>query len=155
MKLAVWDITSQCNLRCKHCYNAKMYFEEKYSDMNHEEIVHLFEVLEKEKFTHLQLLGGEPLMSPYIEEVFELSKEKNVNLIITTNGTILTKGLLKALGNDNIEQINFSFESHMREKNDYVRGKGTFQIALNNIKEILVEKNKCRAKTQFRILLLS
>ena len=24
-----WDITKNCNLRCKHCYNADKYFNEK------------------------------------------------------------------------------------------------------------------------------
>ena len=23
-----WDITKNCNLRCKHCYNAEKYFNE-------------------------------------------------------------------------------------------------------------------------------
>lgn len=28
-RIALWDITSQCNLRCKHCYNEERYWGKK------------------------------------------------------------------------------------------------------------------------------
>lgn len=39
-----WDITKNCNLRCKHCYNAEKYFNEESdtymeSEMNLEQCI--------------------------------------------------------------------------------------------------------------------
>lgn len=142
MKLAVWDITSCCNLRCKHCYNSEMYFKESIQDMSAEEIKHMMYLLVEGQFTDLQLLGGEPFVSSNLEDVLHMAKKNNISVYITTNGTIMNSNMINTVFNSSIKVINLSFESDNASKNDYIRGKGAFKSALENLKILIHYKKR-------------
>ena len=63
MKSAKWDVTSKCNLRCKHCSVADMYFGEGNStpQISLGDKLRLIDRLADGGVTRLSLLGGEPL----------------------------------------------------------------------------------------------
>ena len=59
-----WDITKNCNLRCKHCYNAEKYFNEQSdvyieNEMNLEQCIRTVECFSSASFGHIHFLGGE------------------------------------------------------------------------------------------------
>jgi len=70
-----WDITHNCNLRCKHCFFTAEQLSDK-SSFTKEEAVSFVEYLAKKKVFHLSLAGGEPLLYPHLIDVIENSHKK-------------------------------------------------------------------------------
>ena len=63
-----WNITSNCNLRCKHCFRSEYYCDE----LNKDKIDKLIDLFINKNVNRIILTGGEPLKSknlfylPYI-----------------------------------------------------------------------------------------
>jgi len=69
----LWDITSKCNLRCRHCYNADKYFSNKeYPVLNTPQISAVLKKLSLSGFNHIHLLGGEPLVR---QDIWDIIRE--------------------------------------------------------------------------------
>lgn len=49
-KGVTWDITSKCNLRCKHCYNSREYFNKKKDDLSFDDCKKVINFLEKNEY---------------------------------------------------------------------------------------------------------
>ena len=79
-KSVLVEITNNCNLRCKHCYNNKYLNND---DIDEEVFFKNLEILKKEGYNHVHLLGGEPLMNKNI--VSYISKLKSMGFSITIN----------------------------------------------------------------------
>lgn len=137
-KSMTWDITSKCNLRCKHCYNSEEYFCEKYSDLSLNESYEVIEFLKNNNYTSISFLGGEPLLREDIYKILAKSNEMKISTIITSNGTMITKEMLAKLNACKLSQLLISVEGYNAELNDGIRGEGSFEkllISLKNIKE--------------------
>lgn len=130
----MYDITMNCNLRCSHCYNAEQLSPGHYVEANISEII---DGLSKIKFQHIVIQGGEPLMVKNLEELIEWFSNKGVNVFITTNATLLTPDRTVRLIKAGIKGIFFSLESTSEKINDDIRGKGTYRIFYNNVKNFM------------------
>lgn len=91
-----WDITKNCNLRCKHCYNAEKYFNKESntymdSEMALEQCINTVEYFSNAGFGHIHFLGGEPLASPHIFDVIKRAKELGMRISINSNACLLTE----------------------------------------------------------------
>lgn len=93
-------ITTQCNLRCKHCTNYIPYLTQnaqKVLDFTHFKL-YLDNLLAKaSRLNSLLLLGGEPLLNKDLPKMLEyaLHQSKIENVYITTNGTLAFNDELK------------------------------------------------------------
>ena len=63
----LFDVTSRCNLRCKHCYNSN-YFSSTKRETN-EKADNVITFIHTNEINHVHILGGEPLLS---EETWKL-----------------------------------------------------------------------------------
>lgn len=138
-KTLLWDITSECNLRCKHCYNYDKYFADtknKYKSLNIEDCESVIDTLRKWDFDHIHLLGGEPLLKEGIYDLVKYATESGINVTINTNGTLLNRENSIKLIKSGISQISVSLDSPIEDSNDCIRGKGTFKIVKENLKEL-------------------
>lgn len=140
LKSVHWDITKKCNLRCRHCYNAEKYFNpssDSYieEEMNLEQCKHTVDNFAKAGFEHIHFLGGEPLASPYLFDVIEYAK-KNYNMCITinSNACLLTESICRKLIELNVEQYAASLDGCTAQVNDAIRGTGTYEKVLANMK---------------------
>ena len=105
-----WDITKNCNLRCKHCYNAEKYFDEQSdvyieNEMNLEQCIRTVECFSSAGFGHIHFLGGEPLASPYIFDVIKRAKELGMIITINSNACLLTADVQKKLIDLGVDQF--------------------------------------------------
>ena len=66
-------------------------------------------------------------------EIIEYACKRNLNINITTNGTYLDKYTQEKLIEYGITGLFVSIDGGTREINDSIRGKGTFDLAMNNI----------------------
>ena len=71
-------------------------------------------------------LMGEPLLHPNINEIFEICKSKNLNVYLTTNGTLIKKNLdLFLKGTEGLIPADKSFGNTLRQVNyEYDGSKG-------------------------------
>ena len=127
-----WHITHKCNLRCKHCYQ-----DEYASGMSREE---LFAVLDKyERFLqqkalhgHINLTGGEPLVSPYFFELAEEIVRRGMTFAVLTNGTLIDEqtAVRLALLHPRFVQISLDGDPDVH---DAIRGAGASAGAYRGI----------------------
>ena len=83
------EITNICNLNCSFCpknNRPKRFMTVDEFDIITDEISPLTNTI----CLHLM---GEPLLHPNIKEIFDICNKKNLNVYLTTNGTLLKKNL--------------------------------------------------------------
>lgn len=121
-KSAIVDVTDRCNLRCKHCF----YFREEHDsrEMDAEEFLEGLKILkERHNIQSMGWSGGEPL---YRAEVVQKgSKLFKLNQLFT-NGTLpipRLRGLVTFISMDGTGEVH-----------DEVRGKGTYDKIMENLK---------------------
>jgi MoaA/NifB/PqqE/SkfB family radical SAM enzyme len=90
------EITKKYNLDCEYCRRKEMTIEEKQQEMPYEKIV---ETLDKfNGVSELNIIGnGEPFLHSDWDKIVKLIDDRNLNLMFTTNGTMLTKENVSAL----------------------------------------------------------
>lgn len=141
--------TLQCNFRCWYCYEE----HKSLSYMSENTIRSISKFVENTikknselKFLNLSFFGGEPLLEfkrvvvPILQQLDLICKENDVHLSVhfTTNGSLLTKDIMLFLKNyDAGFQITLDGGAEFHNKTRYfVSGKPSFDIILNNIKEL-------------------
>jgi len=134
-----WDITKKCNLRCKHCYNAEKYFNIDSDDyiseeMDLEQCLNTVRSFSEAGFKHIHFLGGEPLMSPYIYDTTEYAKKLGMTITINSNACLLDSAAQKKLIDLKVDQFAASLDGCSASVNDAIRGSGTFERIVSNMK---------------------
>lgn len=132
-KSLLWDITRRCNLNCIHCYNSGSIdsVQELEVESNYKTIINrAIEV----GINHIHLLGGEPLLSRGLWDLLQYAKMCNVLISINTNGTLLTEDLINQLIAMQVYQLTISLDGTNSITNDEIRGVGSFERVIENIK---------------------
>lgn len=124
--------TYKCNFRCKYCnlYNQKS------KELSTEEIKNLIFNFNKAGAVSWTFTGGEPLLRKDMEKLVKYAKYCGLHVAMTTNGS-LVKNNISWL--NKIDLLNISLDG-MEKIHDKLRGKGTFNMAMEAIK--LLKKNK-------------
>lgn len=145
-------ITSKCNLNCSYCYKS---INEKQALVLDKKIIFKFidNILKyyPNKIKTIQLIGGEPLIHPDINEIIEYILDKKILVRISTNGTlsILQDYKFKDIVNNPNVEFRISLDSYIEEENDFYRGKGSFKKIIKNISFL----TKCKCKLSIKSVL--
>ncbi|TDO93926.1 radical SAM protein with 4Fe4S-binding SPASM domain [Halanaerobium saccharolyticum] len=130
--VAAWNINSQCNLNCKHCYSNST-AAKKDETLNTKEAFALIDQLADFKVPVLLLSGGEPLLRPDLFKLIKKAKSRNLRVVISTNGTLLTEKMVQEFKSLGVSYIGISLDG-LEAVNDQFRGKkGAFNAALEGI----------------------
>ena len=124
------DVTSKCNLRCKHCRVNEIGY-----DMTLDEIEEVFNKLTDFKPRGVFISGGEPLIRDDIVEIVKKSKKLAPVTILNTNSLLLTENKLKELVDSGLNYMQVSVDG-IEEQHDYIRGKGTYKKTIEKMKMI-------------------
>ena len=124
------EITRNCNLFCKHCYNYDLNKTMSFRDLEIDELKIILHKLVNAGINQLILTGGEPLSCKNLENFFQALKQyPELIFSINTNGILLLNDNVFKLfleNKDLFAQLNLSLESGDPEINDNIRGKGQF-----------------------------
>ncbi len=127
--LVGWEITSQCNLTCPHCFSAAA--KRPHDEMSTAECKGVIEDMARIGVKMIGWTGGEPLMRQDLEELIAHAKQHGIKSSITTNAVLLDEkraASLKAAGNRAIQisldgstaEINYKMRRASQEEFDKI-----------------------------------
>ena len=130
-----FELTNKCcNLKCTHCFIKRNPFKKEKDFLSLDKIKQNLIMAKKENLKSIYLTGGEPMMHPDFNTILRMCL-KISNTTILTNGTFINdkkaRFLRKIDDESEYETIyRISFEHYDEQKNDLIRGRGSFRKAL-------------------------
>jgi GTP 3',8-cyclase len=109
------SVTDRCNFRCVYCMPREV-FDSSYRFLPHdailtfEEIARLARIFVGLGVQKIRLTGGEPLVRRDVHRLVALLKELEVELTLTTNGSLLAKHA-RALRSAGLDRVTVSLDS--------------------------------------------
>jgi len=131
--VVVWNVTQRCNLKCIHCYsNSRNVF---YADeLTTEQGKALITDLAAFGSPVILFSGGEPMMRPDLHKLAAFAVEKGMRVVISTNGTLITRKEAAVYKKIGLSYIGVSLDG-LKSIHDRFRGvKGAFNAALQGIR---------------------
>ncbi len=120
------QITSACNLQCRHCYLG----DHSGTELPPPVVKSILKEFERMQGLRVLITGGEPLLHSRFNEINDMLPDLLVRKVLFTNGLLLKKdviGLLK------VDEIQVSVDG-LEEAHDRLRGAGTFNKVMASIK---------------------
>lgn len=130
--LVVWNFTHACNLHCKHCYQDAGKFSE--DELTTEEAKKVIDEFYESGVVAIAFSGGEPLVRPDFFEVVEYAAKKGFYLSLATNGTLLTKEMVKKIKDSGIEYVEISLDGFEKEHDEFRGLQGAWRKTCEGIR---------------------
>jgi radical SAM protein with 4Fe4S-binding SPASM domain len=125
LECCVWEMTLRCNLRCLHC--GATAGRARLHELTTAEALRVADQLAALPAGEVTLMGGELLLRPDWPQVAERLRSGGVQIVIFTNGTLLTPGELTTLHALEPRTIGVSLDGGSAAVHDGVRGvRGAF-----------------------------
>lgn len=144
---AIFEITSNCNLKCLYCYNHwksentenTAALTGKYHKISwYKKII---KRLIKDGVRHIVFSGGEPLLLPYFSELLLYTKMKRADFSIISNGTAWSDELIDFVTAMQVLKISIPFHSMNPEIHDRMVAMTRSWQKANDTRLKLVNKN--------------
>lgn len=134
---AYLNVTGRCNLACPMCYFAN-HDSPVYEESSCESLFLTIDALAEAGVSNLLISGGEPLLSRDFRDILNYSMGKFPMITILTNGTLITEEDARHISKANAK-VQVSIESANLRVHDGIRGRGSFNKAIEGIKMLLRE----------------
>lgn len=127
-----WEITTRCNLRCRHCLSADV-MEGSGPELGFDQCCRFLDDLDRLGVFQVNFGGGEPFLRPDFPDILDYAHTKGIVTCVSTNGTVIDRNLAARLGAMDLLYIQVSLDGATAATNDAVRGAGTFERILAGI----------------------
>lgn len=129
---ATWDITNYCNLNCIFCSASAKCHKGLINEPNAEKIA---EKIISWGIKYVSIRGGEPMIVKQISKVIKLLSNSGIFVEIVSNGTGFNKEFFDSISecNKKLIRIKISLDSPNEDKNDKIRGKGSYHNAITSM----------------------
>jgi MoaA/NifB/PqqE/SkfB family radical SAM enzyme len=127
-----FEITSRCNLACKHCMRDRSIGV----DLEYDLIERVLLEIKPYGIDKVGFTGGEPLIHPRFKDVMETAVKMGYQVSFVTNGQRLAEFadfLAQPRIKDATERICISLDGADQATNDQIRGKGSFIKAMKGL----------------------
>ncbi|MBI5798130.1 radical SAM protein [Candidatus Woesearchaeota archaeon] len=128
------DITGKCNFTCLHCRGR---FSEDMLELSKtKKILKNIFLHWKSDLKWLEIGGGEPLLHKDLPAIlaFIKSQDKDVKIIVVSNGSLFTEGYAKKLKASGMTRIQFSLDGVNAETHNWLRQNNrSFELVLRAI----------------------
>nr|QNO51462.1 GTP 3',8-cyclase [Methanosarcinales archaeon ANME-1 ERB6] len=134
------SLSYKCNLKCKYCYTNELIDNKK--EGPYKDFINIVDQGTELGLKSVVILGGEPLIYPYIFDFLEYLYDNKIIPVVFTNGILITQEIAKRLYDLNVS-ILVKFDGY-KETQDFLSGFGTFekiQMGLSNL--ISLGYNRC------------
>ena len=134
----VFELTSRCNLACKHCHVGGEAQDSCYEELDTIGVKKILDDLAAlPQYKMIVLSGGEPLVRDDIFEIIEYSRNLGFYPVLATNATLIDQQTAISLKKAGIYGIATSIDSINPAKHDEFRGNnGSLEKTLEGIKHI-------------------
>ena len=139
------ETTTKCNLRCPMCTREQLVPSLTNMDLA------LFKRIIDQGQKYLELVVpmnlGEPLMNPQIYEIIRYCKNKDMNVLISTNGTLLNENNSRKLLESGVDYLIFSFDGASKEIYERYRAGADFGQVRANLLSFFKMKRELKSRT--------
>ena len=137
------ETTSQCNLRCRHCYLSAA--DSKENELTTEEIISIVHQLEPP--APVALSGGEPLMRKDMIHLLQQFAQEGYRCSLLTNATLVTPSVAAEIKKAKRTTVQVSLESFDKDIHESIRGKDTFEQTMEGLRNLI--NAGCRLRLSF------
>ncbi|MFO0569982.1 MAG: radical SAM protein [Polyangiaceae bacterium] len=130
------ETTAYCNQKCDYCYNewredGGQSLDKGDRDKLYERVQKLFDACDLD---HVTVTGGEPFSHPRIFELFDLCRERGVQIQIISNGGMINEALAERLRPYGVRYVQITLNGPDEELHATHVGRGHFQRTLAGIR---------------------
>ena len=127
-------LTNKCNLACPHCYM----FAGKASDneLSTEEVLKLMCDYRNSGGQNVTLSGGEPSIRSDFETIVQNGSELGLRMNVLSNGVLMDEDRIRKIAHY-LASVQISIDGYSDESNSVVRGKGSFEKALETVNNLI------------------
>ncbi|CCY46859.1 radical SAM domain protein [Firmicutes bacterium CAG:822] len=126
-----WEITNDCNLKCKHCIVSAGDYASN-NDVNTDNILTFLDLLKGQENVLISFTGGEPFKRKEFDKILSKCISNKFQIQIITNGLLFNKAAYEMIKKNNIH-LGISIESFNKEHYEIIRGHNTFDRLIKNI----------------------
>jgi len=129
---AIIELTSRCNLNCRHCYFGK--FLNRGRDLKFEVLKRVLKDLKKAGTLFLTFTGGEPLLYRDFFKLSHFAKRLNFDLRVFTNGTLIGKYEAEKIRKTGFSSVEISLYGGKEKTHEFfTKIRGSFKKTLKGI----------------------
>jgi len=138
------EVTNRCNLLCETC--PRTFFDrEPLKTLTYQEFVQI-----AEQFPNMRRISlhgiGEPLLNKELPQIIRYLKERDVEVIINSNGTLLTPAWQEALVESGLDEYRCSIDGAKPETYAHIRGANLLHKLVEGLGGLI--KTKARLQAQ-------
>jgi MoaA/NifB/PqqE/SkfB family radical SAM enzyme len=139
------EVTNRCNLLCETC--PRTFFErEPLKTLSYEEFVQIAEQFPEMRRALLHGIG-EPLLNKALPQIIHYLKRRGVEVIINSNGTLLTPTWQKALVESGLDEYRCSIDGAKAETYARIRGANALPKLVEGLKGLVQSRARLRSET--------
>lgn len=132
-----WELTYACNLECAHCLSSSGRRDPR--ELSTEQCKAVIDELQRMQVFYVNIGGGEPTIRPDFWELLEYAVNHQVGVKFSTNGVRLNPeraAFLASPACNGYVDVQISLDGATAEVNDYVRGPGSYDMALTALQNL-------------------
>lgn len=130
----VWELTTECNLHCRHCASSCRE-EGRKDELSELEIIRTAEEIAGLGVKWVSLTGGEALASKNWQAAVDSLEKLGVRVHMITNGTLLDDESVREISKRKVSMVSVSLDG-TRKIHDFIRGDGVYERAVNGIQRL-------------------
>lgn len=139
--VVVWNVTAQCNLKCRHCYIQATESAAE-GEMTTEEGMAFIDDLAEMKVPVLLFSGGEPLLRPDLFELSAYAVEQGLRTVLSTNGTLIDDFTAEMIRDAGFQYVGVSIDGCEATHDEFRGEQGSFAAALAGIRAAKAAGNR-------------
>ncbi len=139
------EVTNRCNLLCKTC--PRTFFDrEPLKTLTYEEFVRIAEQFPEMRRASLHGIG-EPLLNKELSQIIKYLKGRDIEVIINSNGTLLTPTWQEALVESGLDEYRCSIDGAKPETYARIRGANLLHKLVEGLGGLVKTKARFQAET--------